>query len=76
MSPPSPYPDSYARFKIAGAFLIPPMFLFHFVPAWIFGRAATFIFGVAMWGQPLLIRAAVKFVEAVPDWQELLDLRK
>ncbi|WWD17538.1 hypothetical protein CI109_101979 [Kwoniella shandongensis] len=75
LSPPAAYPDSYARFKIAGAFLIPAMFVFTFVPAWIFTRSATFFFGVGMWGQPLLIRGAKKFVELVPDWQEQLDLR-
>ncbi|OCF31032.1 hypothetical protein I316_07303 [Kwoniella heveanensis BCC8398] len=75
LSPPLPYPDSYARFKIAGAFVVPIMFLFTFVPPWIFARSATFFFGVGMWGQPLLIRAAEKFVELVPNWQELLDMR-
>lgn len=52
------------------------MILFTFVPAWVFGRAATFGFGVALWGQPLLIRATKEFVERVPNWQELLDMRK
>jgi hypothetical protein len=65
-----------ARFKIAGAFLIPPMLLFTFVPAWVFGRSATLFFGVGMWGQPLLMQAGKKFVELVPDWQEKLDMRK
>ncbi|KAK8864161.1 hypothetical protein IAR55_001407 [Kwoniella newhampshirensis] len=75
LSPPAAYPDSYARFKIAGAFLVPAMFLFTFVPAWIFARSASFFFGVGMWGQPLLIKGAKKFVELVPDWQEKLDMR-
>ncbi|WVF71771.1 hypothetical protein IAT40_006579 [Kwoniella sp. CBS 6097] len=75
LSPPLPYPDSYARFKMAGAFVVPIMFLFTFVPPWIFARSATFFFGVGMWGQPLLIRGAEKFVELVPNWQELLDMR-
>ena len=52
------------------------MFILHFVPAWMFGRAATLLFGIGMWGQPLLIRAAIKFVELVPDWQDKLDMRK
>ena len=76
LSPPSPYPDRYARFKIAGAFLVPPILLFTFVPAWIFGRAITFGFGAALWGQPLLVRGMKKFVEIVPNWEELLDMRK
>jgi hypothetical protein len=32
-----------------------------------------------MWGQPLFVRAAKKFVELVPNWKdylELVDLRK
>ncbi|KAE8537706.1 hypothetical protein D1P53_005762 [Cryptococcus gattii VGV] len=75
LSPPGPYPDSFARFKIAGAFLIPPAILLTFVPAWVFGRLATLGFGVGMWGQPLIIKGIEKFVEAVPNWQELLDMR-
>nr|ODN82538.1 hypothetical protein L203_05347 [Cryptococcus depauperatus CBS 7841] len=75
LSPPSPYPDSFARFKIATAFIVPPAFLLTFVPAWVFGRAATFMFGVGMWGQPLLIEGAHKFKELVPNWQEFLDIR-
>ncbi|WVO22305.1 uncharacterized protein IAS62_003635 [Cryptococcus decagattii] len=75
LSPPGPYPDSFARFKIAGAFLIPPAILLTFVPAWVFGRLATLGFGIGMWGQPLIIKGIEKFVEAVPNWQELLDMR-
>ncbi|WVQ88729.1 hypothetical protein IAS59_002466 [Cryptococcus gattii] len=75
LSPPGPYPDSFARFKIAGAFLIPPAILLTFVPAWVFGRLVTLGFGVGMWGQPLIIKGIEKFVEAVPNWQELLDMR-
>lgn len=75
LSPPGPYPDNFARFKIAGAFLIPPAFLLTFVPAWVFGRLATLGFGVGMWGQPLIIKGINKFVEVVPNWQELLDMR-
>ncbi len=61
---------------MAGAFLVPPMFLFTFVPAWFFVRSATFGFGVAMWGQPLIIRATNEFTRLVPNWAELLDLLK
>ncbi|WVQ99136.1 hypothetical protein IAU59_006268 [Kwoniella sp. CBS 9459] len=75
LSPPAPYPDSYARFKMAGAFVVPIMFLLTFVPPWIFARSATFFFGVGMWGQPLLIQAGEKLIELVPNWQELLDMR-
>ncbi|CAD6577000.1 MAG: hypothetical protein TREMPRED_001836 [Tremellales sp. Tagirdzhanova-0007] len=75
LSPPVPYPDRYARFKIAGAFLIPPMFLFTFVPPWVFARSATFFFGVGMWAQPVLIRGMKEFQKRFPNWEELLDMR-
>ncbi|WVW83609.1 hypothetical protein I302_105630 [Kwoniella bestiolae CBS 10118] len=76
LSPPAPYPDSYARFKIAGAFLVPIAFLFTFIPPWVFARSATFFFGVGFWGQPLLIRAAKEAVKYLPpNWQELIDIR-
>ena len=52
------------------------MLILTFVPADWFGRGVTFAFGVGMWGQPLLIKAAKKFIELVPNWQELLDMRK
>jgi hypothetical protein len=34
------------------------------------------MFGVGMWGQPVLIWSGKKFVEYVPDWQDLMDIRK
>ncbi|KAI9639865.1 uncharacterized protein MKK02DRAFT_18941 [Dioszegia hungarica] len=76
LSPPTCYPDRLARFKMAGAFLIPPALLFHFVPAWVFGRAATFLFGVGMFAQPVLIRVGKEVVARLPpNWQELVDIR-
>ena len=79
LSPPSPYPDSYARFKIAGAFLVPPMFLFTFVPPWIFARSATFLFGFGMWGQPIMKWGYDKLMSLDLDWEKImeqLDMRK
>lgn len=77
LSPPTCYPDSYARFKIAGAFVIAPFFALHVVPAWMVARGATFAFGVGMWGQPLLIWAGKKGLEYLPEnWPELVDIRK
>ena len=63
---------------MAGAFLVPPMLLLTFVPAWVFGRATTFGIGAGLWGQPLFKMGMKKFVELVPNWRdylELLDLR-
>lgn len=76
MSPPVPYPDYHARFKIAAAFLIVPAFLIQFTPGWVWCRLFGFIIGAALWGHKLAIRAAKEFVRLVPNWQELLDLRK
>ena len=39
----------------------------------MFGRAATFFFGVGFWGQPLFKMGAEKFVELVPNWKDYLD---
>lgn len=62
---------------MAGAFLIPPALLFHFVPAWVFGRIATFMFGVGMFAQPVLIRAGKEAIARLPEnWPELIDIRK
>lgn len=77
LSPPTCYPDSYSRFKIAGAFVVVPLFALHMVPAWMVARGSTFAFGVGMWGQPILIRASQKALEYLPDnWQDLIDIRK
>ncbi|ORX36894.1 hypothetical protein BD324DRAFT_627598 [Kockovaella imperatae] len=78
LSPPGPYPDRYARFKIAAAFLVPPGLILTFVPAWIFGRAVTFMLGAGLWGQPIFKWSADKFVHLVPNWRDylvLLDIR-
>ncbi|KAK4684455.1 hypothetical protein P7C73_g5722, partial [Tremellales sp. Uapishka_1] len=75
LSPPAPYPDRFARFKMAGAFIVPVMFLFTFVPPWVFARSATFFFGVGMWAQPLIMRAGKEFIRRVPNWQEMMDIR-
>lgn len=76
LTPPRPYPKNQARYKLAGAIFIPILLATAVVPAHIWSQAASFAFGVGWFGQPLLIRAAKKFVEKVPDWQEKLDLRK
>ena len=77
LSPPSCYPDSYSRFKIAGAFIVIPFFALHVVPAWLVARGTTFAFGVGMWGQPLLKWAAKKAMVYLPEnWPELVDIRK
>lgn len=77
LSPPSCYPDRFARIKMAAAFLVPPALLFHYVPAWMFGRAASFGFGIAMFAQPVLIRAGKEALKRLPEnWAELIDIRK
>lgn len=76
LSPPTCYPDSYARFKIAGAFVIAPFFALHMVPAWMVARGLTFAFGVGMWGQPVLIWAGKQALQYLPpNWPELVDIR-
>lgn len=56
------------------------MMLFHFVPAWVFGRLATLSFGIGMFTQPLLIKGGKIGIDLlnrkVPNWPELLDMRK
>jgi hypothetical protein len=56
--------------------VVAPLFALHVVPAWMVARSLTFMFGVGMWGQPVLIWSGKKFVEYVPDWQDLMDIRK
>ncbi|GAA5864200.1 hypothetical protein JCM1840_006699 [Sporobolomyces johnsonii] len=75
VNPPKPYPPYKAREKLAGAVFVPIALVFAIVPAQVWARIASFGFGFAFFGQPILIRAAKIFVEKVPDWQEKLDLR-
>lgn len=76
MSPPIPYPDYYARFKLAAAFLVAPAVAIQFIPGWLWARIFGFALGAALWGRPLAIRGVREFVKLVPDWQQLLDMRK
>ncbi len=53
----------------------PIMLAFAVIPAHVWSQAASFGFGLAFFGQPLLIRGAKQLVKAVPDWQDKLDMR-
>ncbi|SGZ27607.1 BQ5605_C026g10139 [Microbotryum silenes-dioicae] len=75
VSPPRPYPHTDARYKLAGAILVPILLVTAIVPAHVWSRVSSVSFGIGFFGQPLLKRAGRKFVELVPDWQEKLDLR-
>ncbi|KAK4056525.1 hypothetical protein OIO90_002372 [Microbotryomycetes sp. JL221] len=75
LSPPRPYPPNQARAKLSGAIFVPIMLVTAVVPAHVWSQLASFGFGVAFFGQPLLIRAAKWFIKTFPDWQEKIDLR-
>lgn len=75
LSPPKPYPKYQAREKLAGAVFVPIAIVFAVVPVKWWARIASFAFGFAFFGQPIIIRGVKLFVEKVPDWQEKLDLR-
>lgn len=75
LSPPIIYPDQYARYKLA-ALLVGPAIAMHYVPAWIFARGATFIFGVVFWGHEWLNKGLRELVRLYPNWKELVDPRK
>lgn len=75
MSPPPPYPETYARFKLAAvAFMVPVMAL-HFIPAWMFGRAASFGFGAALWGRPVISKIITFIPRIAPNLKIVLDPR-
>lgn len=75
LSPSPCYPPNQARAKIAGMVLVPVALIFTIVPAHVWSQIASAAFGIGFFGQPLLIRAARKFVQLVPDWKEKIDLR-
>ncbi|BGO90559.1 hypothetical protein NBRC10512_005278 [Rhodotorula toruloides] len=75
LAPPKPYPPYKAREKLAYQVLAPIALVFAVVPAKVWSMAASFGFGIAFFGQPLLIRAFELLQEKVPDWQEKIDLR-
>ncbi|BGP38891.1 hypothetical protein JCM10449v2_002829 [Rhodotorula kratochvilovae] len=75
INPPRPYPQYKAREKLATQVLLPVACVFAIVPAKIWTMAASFGFGVAFFGQPLLLRAFALLQEKVPDWQDKIDLR-
>lgn len=51
------------------------LLLFIFVPSWVWTRGASFGLGFGFFGQPIIDRSLKLFVEMVPDWRELLDMR-
>lgn len=73
--PPQPYPQTLARYKLAGAIGVPLILVTAFVPAWIWHRLSSFALGFGFFGQPLIDRG-IKFIqEKVPNLPELLDIR-
>ncbi|GAA5962521.1 hypothetical protein JCM3765_003716 [Sporobolomyces pararoseus] len=75
LTPPKPYPQHRAREKLAASIFLPIAVLFAVIPIQWWARIASFSFGFAFFGQPLIIRGVKLFIEKVPDWQEKLDLR-
>jgi hypothetical protein len=64
-----------ARYKLAGAILLPILLATAFVPSWVWARSASFALGFLFFGQPIIDRALAKFIEKFPNWKEMLDLR-
>ena len=77
LKPPPPYPPmiNMARYKLAGAILLPILLATAFVPSWIWARGASFTLGFLFFGQPVIDRGIKIFVQKVPNWQEYLDMR-
>ncbi|KAL8276463.1 hypothetical protein RQP46_011113 [Phenoliferia psychrophenolica] len=75
LAPPRYYPHNEARLKLAGAIFVPIMLVTAVVPAHWWAQIISFGVGIGFFAQPILIRAAKKFVELVPDWQERIDMR-
>lgn len=75
VSPPAPYPETYARFKLSAVAFLVPVLALHFIPARTFGRAASFGLGFAMWGRPLAIKAFRLIPRMVPNLKVLFDPR-
>ncbi|GAA6001212.1 uncharacterized protein JCM10292_006959 [Rhodotorula paludigena] len=75
LHPPKPYPPYKAREKLATQVLVPIALVFAIVPAKVWTLVASFAFGIAFFGQPLLWRGFALLREKVPDWQDRIDLR-
>ncbi|GAA5927527.1 uncharacterized protein JCM15063_005925 [Sporobolomyces koalae] len=75
LTPPKPYPQHHARERLAASVFVPVAVIFSIVPVQWWARIASFSFGFAFFGQPLIRRGAKIFVEKVPDWKEKIDLR-
>lgn len=57
-------------------FVLLPGLILTFIPAALFGRILTFLIGEMFWGWPINVRVIRFFMRMVPNWRELLDLRK
>ncbi|KAI5475212.1 hypothetical protein MNV49_001723 [Pseudohyphozyma bogoriensis] len=75
LSPPAVYPHYHARELFASAVLVPILLATAIVPAHWWAQGASFAFGFAFFGQPLIIRGTRKFMELVPNWQDLMNPR-
>lgn len=75
MSPPQPYPETYARFKFAVVAFLIPFLVLHFIPARVFGRSASFGLGAALWGRPAAKRLVKLIPRTIPNLREVLDPR-
>ncbi|GAA5986387.1 hypothetical protein JCM10908_003732 [Rhodotorula pacifica] len=75
ITPPKPYPIYHAREALATQVLLPLAIIFAIMPARYWSFLASFGFGFAFFGQPLIKQGFELLQEKVPDWKDKIDLR-
>ncbi|RYP69165.1 hypothetical protein DL771_006259 [Monosporascus sp. 5C6A] len=74
LSPTPPFPRHTYRLRLA-AVIVPLLLMSLFVTSYMFVKGATFGFGFAFFGDPIIARGVRFLNEKFPHWQKILELR-
>ncbi|KIP10066.1 hypothetical protein PHLGIDRAFT_22447 [Phlebiopsis gigantea 11061_1 CR5-6] len=75
LSPTHPFPYWEPRLKLAGPILVAALVTYFINMAFVL-RIVTFVIGIVIFGQPLLVRGLCLLTEKVPNWKDYLELRR
>ncbi|RYP04857.1 hypothetical protein DL764_004180 [Monosporascus ibericus] len=74
LSPTPPFPRDTYRIRLAAA-MVPLLLMSLFVSSYMFVKGATFGFGFAFFGDPIIARGVRILNGKFPHWQKILELR-
>lgn len=75
MSPTPPFPQETSRLRIA-TLVIPIFGISLFVTSYMFIKGLTFGIGFGFFGDPVISRGLDWLNRTIPNWKQLIELRK